>query len=253
MTTLKNKDRYFKLADAANYTFGSSGPGHDPYRHQTEQLRFKVISDVQVVAAYQAISVFPVTKDLTEASAQAVPAAMDMVEKGLVRFEKDYKEKTGETVKFSVDESTIEHSVELTSCNPYSKLRRGFVRVTVIIDVKGKEPVNESKKLTSSSLQKMVKEAVRKTIKELHDDFDAVESELASFNVGTEVMPASEFMRATIGRGYVYQVVGLTSRGKPAVLVFWPSDETFGLWPIDDLVLTGVEKPNYSFPNLHSI
>lgn len=249
MPELHDKKKYFELANTANSTFGSSGPGHDPYKYQREQLRFKVLSDKQMQACYQAIVTFDDRKYWKNVSEEYIVDAQEMFKTGIERFIKDHKENTGKTVKLVLDQDTLQHSIELVSNQPYSRVRRGFVRVSAIVDVTGGETVSESKK-TTTSLKKLVKEAVQETLKELHDDVDSVEMNATSFEHGLKVSPKSA-TKDDLGFGYVHGSLTTDNRGNPAALVFWPSIDSYGIWSIDDLNTHGSVKSDYKFPPLN--
>ena len=135
MSLVKDHDKFLKLSQLVNSTFGTSGPGQA--RVSSQSIKFVLVNEDQMKVNYQAL-VTVGSPHMQEQQQQVfAKEGSEMIKAAVRKLVEDWKEKfPGENApKFNVDFTTAQDHMEFVSYNIYVPVRRAMYRLSCLVKI----------------------------------------------------------------------------------------------------------------------
>lgn len=132
---IRDYQKFNRLANIANSTFGSTGTG-PMERPRTSKVTVEIINEKTMKILYTAILNFPSKSLLNNAMPKHKADAMSVIASALRSFAKQYEEQYGEKIQLEVVDESYQPNVEFISSSMYAPVQRGFYRSHCLVKVK---------------------------------------------------------------------------------------------------------------------
>lgn len=141
---LQDTDKFFKLAQVCNSTFGTGGPG-ETNKFVAEKVSYKAIDENTLSVLYATLVLFPnhppcgiathqVIKDIKDQYRKEAKALLQKTNK---EFAAEYKDRfDGEKISLSFTEKSVDDDVEFISYHVSVSVNRAFYRFRAEVKVK---------------------------------------------------------------------------------------------------------------------
>ena len=136
MGAVKDYKLYTRISRAINGNFGTTGPG--TARMSTQSVKLRLMDEDLLNASFQMIVTIGSFDKLEKAMPRYEKEGFAMVEATLKRAIENYKEDFPDekAIKFDIKTETASDDVEFVQSRQASGFRRGFYRLSVLVNIK---------------------------------------------------------------------------------------------------------------------
>ncbi len=126
--------KYLRVAQILNNTFGSDGDRG--FQHiNGMNVRLEPVDDGLVKARAIMTVTFRTDQMMREDMRRHRDQAVSLIQGAMTRAEEKYKEQFDDNIKLTMDEKTLDESVEFIHISQYTPVSRAFYRVITLIRV----------------------------------------------------------------------------------------------------------------------